>query len=153
MRRIVPAFGLALIALAPLETAGQGADEAAVRAVANAFGQALAGGDSTAALALLHPEVAIFEGGRWESLDEYRSGHLRADMAYLQAVKQGTVRDVVTVSGDLALLTRETRTTGTYRDRTVDSAGAETMVLLRTREGWKIRHVHWSSRARTRTGG
>ena len=131
----------------------QQADEAAVRQVASAFGKALAGGDSSAVIALLHPDVAIFEGGRWENLEQYRSGHLRADMAYLKAVKQETVRDVVTVSGDLALVLRESGTTGTYRDRAVDSIGIETMVLQRTSSGWKISHIHWSSRPRTRQPG
>ena len=152
MKRIFVAFALAVITLVPRAVNGQAAEEAAVRTVVTAFGQALAAGDSTAALKLLHPDIAIFEGGRWESLSEYRIGHLRADMAYLQAVKQETTRDVITISGDLALVTRESHTTGTYRDRPVDSIGAETMVLLRTRDGWKIRHIHWSSRTRTRAG-
>jgi ketosteroid isomerase-like protein len=73
-------------------------------------------------------------------------------MAYLQAVKQETVRDAVTVSGDLALIMRESSTKGTYRDRNVDSIGIESMVLQRTANGWKIRHIHWSSRTRRPPG-
>lgn len=147
-------FALALMLLVAAPTMAQqpSPEEAAVRAVATGFGKALAAGDSLAALALLHPDVVIFEAGGWESLDDYRKGHLRADMRALQGLKQETVRDRVTISGDLALVTREYSTTGTTGERTVDSVGAETMVLLRTPEGWKIRHVHWSSRARRQPG-
>ena len=152
MTRIRIAVLLCALAI-PAMLSAQQADEAAVRQVASAFGKALASGDSSTAIGLLHPEVAIFEGGRWETLEQYRSGHLRADMAYLQAVKQETVRDVVTLSGDLALVLRESSTTGTYRDRAVDSIGIETMVLQRTSGGWKIKHVHWSSRPRPRQPG
>ena len=147
-------FAVLLCALSvPALLSAQQADEATVRQVASAFGKALASGDSSTVIRLLHPDAAIFEGGRWENLDQYRSGHLRADMAYLQAVKQETVRDVVTLAGDLAVVLRESSTTGTYRDRAVDSIGIETMVLQRTPDGWKIRHIHWSSRPRTRQPG
>jgi uncharacterized protein (TIGR02246 family) len=152
MTRLRIAVVLCALSL-PAVLSGQQADEAAVRQVASSFGKALASGDSGAVIALLHPDVAIFEGGRWENLEQYRSGHLRADMAYLQAVKQETVRDVITLSGDLALVLRESSTTGTYRDRAVDSIGIETMVLQRTPGGWKIKHIHWSSRPRTRQPG
>ena len=121
----------------------QAADESAVRSAVAAFGRALASGDSTAALAVLHPDVVIFEGGGWESFDEYRKGHLGADMRALQGVKQETLRDAIRISGDLALATREYATTTTTNERRV---GVETMVLLRTSDGWKIRHIHWSSR-------
>ena len=151
MKRMYVALLLAGVLLpAALTAQQQGSAEATVRQVSQEFGQALARGDSSAVIALLHPEISIFEGGRWENLQQYRSGHLRADMAYLQAVKQGTLREVVTMSGDLALVTRESRTTGTYRDRAVDSIGVESMVLQRTPAGWKIRHVHWSSRPAAR---
>ena len=39
------------------------------------------------------------------------------------------------------------RTTGTYRERAINSAGAELMVLSRTADGWNIRAIHWSSRS------
>jgi ketosteroid isomerase-like protein len=150
-RRVVVALCVVLSAPASAQQPPQ--EEAAVRAVASAFSQALASGDSTAALALLHDEVVIFEGGSWETLEHYRSGHLRADMRFLQATKQEALRDVVSISGDLALLTRESSTTGTVGERAIDSIGVETMILVRTPDGWKIRHIHWSSRPRQRRSG
>ena len=146
------ALGLWLSLVAPVAAQQPSTDEAAVRAVVAAFGKALASGDSTAAIALLHPDVVIFEGGAWETLEDYRKGHLRADINALQSLKQETLRDVITVSGDLALSTREYSTTGQRGERVIDNVGAESMVLLRTTAGWKIRHVHWSSRARRRPG-
>jgi ketosteroid isomerase-like protein len=121
--------------------------------VVAAFGKALATGDTSGALALLHPDVVIFEGGGWETLEDYRKGHLRADINAMQSLKQETLRDVIKVSGDLALSTREYSTTGQRGERAIDNVGAESMVLLRTSTGWKIRHIHWSSRARRRTNG
>jgi ketosteroid isomerase-like protein len=143
---------LALTFAAPAAAQQPGADEAAVRAVVASFGRAVASADSTAALALLHPEVVIFEGGGWETLEDYRKGHLRADINALQSLKQETLRDVITISGDLALSTREYATTGTRGERVIDNVGAESMVLVRTPAGWKIRHIHWSSRARRPRG-
>lgn len=142
---------LLLVGALPLTAQNTAQQEAAVREVGRAFHAALTAGDSTAALALLHPDVVIFEGG-WESLEDYRKGHLRADMRASQALKQETVRDVITISGDLAVVLREYNTTGTMGERTVDSIGVETMVLVRSGSAWKIRHVHWSSRARRRPG-
>ena len=141
---------LLLLALA-LPVSAQNRDEAAVREVNRAFGVALASGDSAKVLALLHPDVVIFEGG-WESLEDYRKGHLRADIRASQALKQETLRDVITISGDLALVTREYSSAGTMGERTVDSIGVETMVLVRAGSDWKIKHIHWSSRPRRRPG-
>ena len=145
------AFALAVMLLVPAGAAAQQSpEEGAVRAVATAFGKALAAGDSLAIIAMLHPDIVIFEGGSWESLEDYRKGHLRADMRFLQGLTQETVRDVIRISGDLALLTREYNTKGTSGERTIDSIGVETMVLAKTADGWKIRHIHWSSRNRRR---
>lgn len=125
--------------------AEQGAEEQAVRAVVDGFSRALAAGDSARALSYLHPEVVVYEGGHAETLQQYRSGHLRADVAFLQSVTQETTRSRVAVGTDLALYLSEYTSKGTFRGREIDSHGTETMVLARTPEGWKIRHIHWSS--------
>lgn len=148
-------LALALLA-APAALAAQGgatppsapapSPEAEVREVVEAFGRALAAADSTAALGYLHPDVVVYEGGHAETLEEYRSHHLGHDIAFLQATEQATTREQVTVSGDVALSLRESATRGRYRDREVNALGTETLVLVRTPEGWKIRHIHWSSR-------
>ena len=137
-------IAVALFVLAPAMPVRAQADvDAAVRAVARAFGEALARGDSTAALALLHDDVRILEGSRTETKAQYRSGHLRADIAFASAVKSETLRDAVTVTGDVALYTRRSRTTGRYRERDIDRTSEEAMLLVRMPDGWRIRHIHW----------
>ena len=50
-------------------------------------------------------------------------------------------------SGDVAWITSEGRTTGTFNGRAVDRITAETVLLRRHGDGWRIHHIHWSSRA------
>jgi hypothetical protein len=72
----------ALAALAvPVTAAAQSTEETAVIAVVDAFHTALASGDSTTALAQLTPDVTILESGNVETLEQYRSGHLRGGHA------------------------------------------------------------------------
>ena len=137
-----------LLAAAPVaaQEATDSARHAEVRAVVHGFHAALAAGDSSAALERLHPEVVVFESGHAESLTQYRSGHLRSDIAFASAVRREVTGEAIALWGDAALYTSEAHTTGEWRGRAIDSHGAETMVLVRTPEGWRIRHIHWSSR-------
>jgi ketosteroid isomerase-like protein len=120
-------------------------DEAAVRAVAEEYHRALASGDSLRAIELLHPDVLIFESGHAETLAQYRSGHLAADIGFAQAVRSETVSERILDLGGAALFLRESHTSGTFRDRTIDSHGTETLLMVPTDAGWRIRHIHWSS--------
>jgi ketosteroid isomerase-like protein len=122
------------------------AAQAEAMAVVHAFHDALAAGDSTAALSLLHDDVVILESGHAETRAEYRSGHLRADIAFASATQRSITNERVSTLGEVGLYIGESRTTGQFRSRDIDSCGAETMVLVRTAEGWRIRHIHWSSR-------
>jgi ketosteroid isomerase-like protein len=124
----------------------QTADQEAVAAVARAFHEALARGDSLAALRLLAPDALILESGGLETRAEYRGHHLPADIAFARAVTSDRMPPTVVVAGDVAWVVGTSRATGTYRERAVNSAGAELMVLTRTGEGWQIRAIHWSSR-------
>ncbi len=117
-----------------------------VREIVASFHAALARGDSAAALGLLHPEVRIYEQGHAETLEEYRAGHLAADVAFAAAVRREVVREEVIAGEDMALYVAETAARGTFRGREVDAAGTETVHVVRTPDGWRIRHIHWSSR-------
>ena len=124
-------------------------DSAAAAAVVSRFHDALASGDSASALALFSEDAVIVESGALESLKEYRSHHLPADIAFARAVK-GTRSPVqVAVRGDVAWTTATSTTWGNYRGKAVNSSGAELMVLTRARDGWKINAIHWSSRKRS----
>lgn len=123
-------------------------DADAARAAVRAFHDALAAGDTAAVVALLHPDVTIYEGGHAEDLAEYRAHHLAADVEFLRGVRQTVTDESLEMAhhGAMATYMAETRAQGTFRDREIDSHGAETLVLVHTHDGWKIRHVHWSSR-------
>lgn len=133
---------------APAEVPAVAADPArdSVVAVVHRFHEHLAVGDSVRALELLHPELVVYEGGHAEDLGEYRSGHLGADMEFSGAVDREVLSEEVTLLGTHALYLSEYRMAGDFRGRTIDAHGTETMVLERTDEGWRIRHIHWSSR-------
>jgi ketosteroid isomerase-like protein len=143
MRRLILAATL-LLAPAVLR-AQQPADSTDVLATVQAYHAALAAGDSAAAIRLLHPEVVIFESGHAETLAEYRGGHLPADIRFAAATRRTVTSESVAVSRDFALYTGGSHTTGQVRDRNIDARGVETMVLVRTSDGWRIRHIHWSS--------
>ncbi|MGE0438996.1 MAG: DUF4440 domain-containing protein [Vicinamibacterales bacterium] len=145
MLRLV-AFVLGLASLAgPLSAQS---DSAAVVATIERFRKALASGDSAAAIALLAPDATILESGGLETVPQYRSHHLPADIAFAQSVPhtRGPIR--VTVAGDVAWASSTSGAKGEFRGREINSASAELMVLRRSGSGWRIQAIHWSSRAR-----
>ena len=121
-------------------------DEAAVRAVVQGFKAALAAGDSVAAIGFLHHDLVVYEVGHSEILAEYRAGHLAMDMEFAAAVETTALEQGVIVRPGMALWVSESESKGEFRGRAIDSHGTETIVLLPTDSGWKILHVHWSSR-------
>lgn len=121
------------------------ATEAAVRRVVTGFAAALQHADTARAMGYLHPDLVVYEEGTAENREHYRAHHLPADMAFLAQVWPTNARDQLTVTGGMALYLREYQMRGTWRGKPVSSAGVETLVLLDTPRGWKIRHIHWSS--------
>ncbi|WP_439478333.1 YybH family protein [Brevundimonas sp.] len=128
---------------------GSVAAEAAGAATAvDAFHAALKAGDTAVALTFLAPDVMIFEeGGAERSRDEYASHHLGSDAAFAAASEATMARRSGWAEGDLAWITSEGRTTSQFNGRAVDRLTTETMVLKRHADGWRIHHIHWSSRA------
>ena len=121
-------------------------DEDAIRGVVEGFHAALSAGDSTSALTYLHDDLIVYEAGHAETLAEYRSGHLASDIAFSQSVVFATERDTVVPGRELSLYLRQYSMKGSYRDKEIDARGVESIVLALSGEGWKIRHIHWSSR-------
>ena len=116
--------------------------------VVDAFHTALEHGDTEGTLALLADDVLIFESGDAErAKDEYAEHHLAADAAFPAAVPSTRSRRVARADGDSAWVASESRTTGEFNGRPVDSRMVETMVLRREADGWRITHIHWSSHA------
>lgn len=116
-------------------------------AIVDAFHAALRSGDADAVLNLLTEDVMVLEeGGAERSREEYEGHHLPADMAFAAATTAEVTRRAAWVEGDIASVLTEGRTSGTFNDRPIDSVTAETMILHRGTDGWRIRHIHWSSR-------
>lgn len=131
-------YGSAAISTPTLEGASAAVD---------AFHAALARGDAAGAAALLDDNVRIFEQGWVErSRAEYAGHHLPSDIKFSQAVTSVRTARSGSVLGDLAYVASENRATGKFEGKDIDSISIETMVLKRTPTGWRIVHIHWSSR-------
>jgi ketosteroid isomerase-like protein len=153
MRRLLLALPAVIaLAIVPVRGHAQSAPdprvERAVRAAVDSFSSAVARGDAAGAIHWLHPRLEVFESGYADDLAHYRKEHLPADIAYLREVRVRTVasRVTVNVTGGMALYTAETESSGTHDGQAVHARGTETMVLLHTANGWRILHIHWSSR-------
>jgi ketosteroid isomerase-like protein len=115
-------------------------------AVVEAFFKALAAADFGAATALLDAEALIFESGGVErSRAEYASHHMKDDASFLQAATQRVLSRSTDARGELAWVATESRLT-TAGAKPADIISTETMVLRRSSDGWRIVHIHWSSR-------
>ncbi len=159
MSRTLFATGFATLLLSSVAVAAIGQEptaplvavalEAAPAAgVIDAFHAALKVGDTDKALALLAEDVVIFEeGGAERSRDEYAAHHLEADASFAAVSEAAMTRRSGWADGDIAWVMSEGRTTGLSGDRTIDRMTVETMVLKRGSEGWRIKHIHWSSQA------
>lgn len=141
------AAGEAPPGLESLAPGGVQDDSAAVASVVDQYHRALAAGDTATVLRLLAPDAVILESGGAETRSEYLSHHLPRDIAFARAVPRERGPIQVRVSSSTAWATSTSTTVGEYRGRSITSQGAELMVLTREDDGWKIRAIHWSSRA------
>lgn len=115
-------------------------------AVVDAFHGALQTGNQPAAAALLAEDALIYESGSVErSKAEYGSHHLPADAAFAKATTRTVTGRSGHAGGNLAWISTESTTTGTYKDRAINSRSTETMILRREAGAWRIAHIHWSS--------
>ena len=149
MRSFGLAVGLVVFAgISFVSAQSSEADSAAVRAVVDAFHSAITGGKPEAAVETLADDAIMLEAGGVETREEYVKGHLPADIEFEKGVstKRSPIR--VAVSGDTAWATSTSEVMGTYQGKPVSFVGAESMVLSRTKAGWRIRLIHWSSRQR-----
>lgn len=145
---------------APAMTAGRDATTAelsiaptAVDAVAavERFSSALGAGDLSKAGAELDPDVIILEsGGAERSRDEYLSRHAKNDADFLKSAMVTLKRRNAQASGDLAWVASESQIHAMKGAEMLMIDATETVVLRKRGDGWRIVHIHWSSR---RAGG
>jgi ketosteroid isomerase-like protein len=118
-------------------------------AVVDRFFASLSAGDIDGAAAELDPGLIVLEsGGAERSAAEYLSHHAGSDAQFLKTAQQKPGRRVARANGDLAWVASDNDMVIQQDGKPVTIASAETMVLRRTGDGWKIVHIHWSSRAR-----
>ena len=131
-----------------LTTSPATSDSSDVASVVSRYHDALATGDSATALSLLTDDALILESGGVETRADYRAHHLPADIAFARAIRaqRGPIR--VRVRGDVAWTSSTSTTQGDFNGRAINSVGAESMVLLRESQTWRICSIHWSSRTR-----
>lgn len=138
----------ALVAATSQEISLQSSDSATVVSIVASFHKALRTGDSATALAFLDRDALILESGGSESRAEYRSHHLPGDIKFARSVQSKESLLRVAVNGSNAWVASTSVVDGTFEGKQIRSAGAELIVLRRTRTGWKIAAIHWSSRSR-----
>ena len=149
------AVASALSGAQPRERDGRGragervhVDSSAVVATVERLHALLEQGDSAAVLELLSPDIAVLESGGYENLSEFRAHHLPADIEFARAVTSTRTLRSVRVVGDAAWVASTSIAQGQFRGRTINSSGAELIVLRRMGTQWKIVAIHWSSRTR-----
>ena len=136
--------------MAPMTSDMTGDPASPAVAVVDQFFDALASGNTSAASALLDPTVVIYESGGVErSRREYAAEHLGADAAFLKSARHKMLSRRGDTVGDLAWVATESRLTAQAAEP-ADIISTETMILRKQPGGWRIIHVHWSSRKAAR---
>ncbi len=144
-------FGLFLLGVliglpTPAPAAGGGLDDPV--ATVNQFRAALEDGNVAQALALLAPDVLVYEAGAEQvSREEYLARHLKADIAHLATVYVDTLSQAGHADERSAWVTTRSRWVAREADPRPPATVTETIVLSRSPQGWRIVHVHWSSSA------
>lgn len=120
-------------------------DDVAISAAVDAFHKALAQGDPDRATSLLLPDALIVEAGTVQTRDQYQREHLSEDISFARAVPAIKRTRIVRREGDAAWVTSTYRVTGSFQSQAIDNFVAETAVLTKTTNGWRIRTIHWST--------
>jgi len=115
-------------------------------AVVNDFAAALSRGDMGQIKALVASDAIIFEEGSVEwSFAEYERNHLPHDIKFMRRVER-TVKDQQEIrQGPLAIVLTQAELKGKNAS-IIHMAMLETMILKQSSTGWKIVHIHWSSK-------
>ena len=115
--------------------------------VVEAFSSALQAGDLGHVGALLAEDVLILEsGGAERSKEEYLGGHAGHDAEFLKAAHVQLIHRTARRDGGLAWVGTESELHASKDGKPMTLLSTETMVLKNTPNGWRIVHIHWSSR-------
>jgi uncharacterized protein YcnI len=132
-------------------TQSAGNDAATIEAWLKGYDAAFLSKDLNKIAAFYHPDVTIYEGaGINNGWADYRDRHLGPELKAFENLEFAHSGTKVTVlpGGESAYATSRYTIKATMGDRMLDNEGLETLLLIKTPEGWKIRHSHTSGRAR-----
>jgi ketosteroid isomerase-like protein len=133
--------------------AAPSADANSAVAVVEAFSAALKAGEVGRAATYLDPDLLVLEsGGAERSRAEYLAEHAGADAEFLRDANIVPLARRADASGDMAWVASESRIEYLREGATRRVLSTETMVLRRSADGWKIVHIHWSSRSLPESG-
>ncbi|HVR82339.1 MAG TPA: nuclear transport factor 2 family protein [Luteimonas sp.] len=123
-----------------------------VVAVVEQFSSALKAGDLKRAAEALADDVLILEsGGAERSREEYLGHHAIADAAFLGGAKIALQQRTARIDGNMAWVASESELQATEDGKPMTLLSTETMILHKTADGWRIVHIHWSSRPKKGT--
>jgi ketosteroid isomerase-like protein len=98
------------------------------------------------------PEATVYEGGGvnrgWE---DYRDHHLGPELESFKELhfsRDEVAAHILDADGRSAYVISRYHLEAQVEERKIDASGLETLVLVKTAAGWRIRHSHTSSRAR-----
>lgn len=114
--------------------------------VVDSFLKALASGNAAEAQRWLAPDLLVYESGHAESSrEEYVEQHMKGDMEFLSKAKTERLERTGGGGPDTAWVTSRARIKGQSHGKPLDVLTTETMVLTHQPDGWRIKHIHWSS--------
>lgn len=158
-------LGLAAYAVCPKEVAAHGAhgqqevvakseaepkSEAPVLEVLSRYQAAMEARSVEKLAEVMHPEVLVLEGVH-KNVDwpDYRDNHIGPEMKEWKEFRTlGRTVIEAAVNGDSAYAVQEATYSIVMAEKTVTLAAAETIVLRKGPDGWKIKHVHFSGKAK-----
>lgn len=156
MKRLL-AISALLLALPALASAQAASGEAAsIESWLTGYDAAFNARDLGKLATFYHPDVTIYEGGGINNgWADYRDRHLGPELKAFENLQFGHTGTKVTLlpGGESAYATSRYTINAKMGERVIDAEGLETLLLIRTPEGWKIRHSHTSSRPVRRPAG
>ena len=118
--------------------------------VVDAFTAAIKAAKTSEAGKLLDDKALILEsGGSERSRAEYLREHAIADATFMQSARQQLRYRQARAEGNVAWVGSESDLQTTKDGKPVTILNTETMVLRKGADGWRIVHIHWSSRPRS----
>lgn len=151
MKPILTVAAIALVLAAPVRSSAQtpAMDAGSVEAWLKGYDAAFMAKDLAKLATFYHPDVTIYEGtGINNGWADYRDRHLGPELKAFENLQFGHTETKVTLmpGGESAYATSRYTIKAKMGERELDSEGLETLVVVKTPDGWKIRHSHTSSR-------